>query len=105
VKGYIDALALYDQALWVVDYKSDVLPEGQRIAAAHQRVRDRYAIQAKLYALAAERLCHPPHHLAGLLFVFVRYGIAVPMPVDGDALARWTAWLAALAAGEEAPSA
>jgi exodeoxyribonuclease V beta subunit len=105
VKGYIDALALYDDALWVVDYKSDVLPEAQRVAAAQERVRDHYAIQAKLYALAAERLCQPtasrtPRRFAGLLFVFVRYGIAVPMQVDPDALERWTDWLAALASGE-----
>jgi len=111
VKGYIDALALYDEALWVVDYKSDVLPEAHRVAAAQERVRSHYAIQAKLYALAAQRLCHPtssvaslasrrPRHFAGLLFVFVRYGISVPMQVDPDALERWTDWLAALASGE-----
>jgi hypothetical protein len=52
-------------------------------------------VQARLYAIAAERM-RGRRQLAGLLFAFVRHGIAVPVRTAGDTLGAWTSWLAAL---------
>jgi exodeoxyribonuclease V beta subunit len=94
VKGFIDALIAYDDELWVLDYKSDLLA-GDLVAAARERVTTHYAVQARLYALAAERV-RGARRLAGLVFAFVRHGVAVPVAVDDAALAGWSGWLAAL---------
>jgi ATP-dependent exoDNAse (exonuclease V) beta subunit len=91
VKGFIDALVVWDDELWVLDYKSDVL-SGEPIAAAERRVNDHYAVQTRLYAIAAERLCGQ-RRFAGLLFSFIRHGITIPVRVDGITLANWTMWL------------
>jgi exodeoxyribonuclease V beta subunit len=104
VKGYIDALIAWpsahgDDELWVLDYKSDVLGgcDGpRRLASATARVREHYGIQARLYALAADRM-RGSRRLAGLLFAFVRYGIVVPVRIDDRQLASWTQWLGDLA--------
>ncbi|HEY5934838.1 MAG TPA: PD-(D/E)XK nuclease family protein, partial [Kofleriaceae bacterium] len=104
VKGYIDALIAWpsaggDDELWVLDYKSDVLGgcDGhRRLASAAARVREHYGIQARLYALAADRM-RGSRRLAGLLFSFVRYGIVVPIRIDDAQLASWTRWLGELA--------
>jgi exodeoxyribonuclease V beta subunit len=96
VKGYIDALVAWNDELWVVDYKSDLLANTQdRVAAAQDRVREHYTIQARLYALAADRI-RGTRRLAGLMFAFVRYGITVPVRITDDTLATWTAWLGGL---------
>ena len=92
VKGYIDALVAYDDELWVLDYKSDVLAGDDLAAAARYRVSEHYAIQARLYAIAAERL-RGRRAFAGLLFGFVRYGIVVPVRVGDATLGAWTDWL------------
>jgi len=99
VKGYIDALVAWDDELWVLDYKSDVLGEN-RLAAATARVREHYGIQARLYALAADRM-RGGRRLAGLLFAFVRYGIVVPVRIDDTMLATWSSWLGDLSARRE----
>ncbi len=91
VRGFIDALIAWDDELWVLDYKSDVL-SGEPIAAAQRRVQDHYEVQARLYAIAAERL-RGTRRFAGLLFSFIRHGVTVPMRVDGITLANWTMWL------------
>ncbi|MCW5807454.1 MAG: UvrD-helicase domain-containing protein, partial [Deltaproteobacteria bacterium] len=98
VKGYIDALVAWDDELWVVDYKSDVLSGtgGELAAAGARRVREHYAIQARLYALAAERL-RGRRRLAGLMFLFVRYHLAIPV-LASDRIDTWTSWLADLPA-------
>ncbi|HEY4244615.1 MAG TPA: UvrD-helicase domain-containing protein [Kofleriaceae bacterium] len=96
VRGYIDALAVWDDALWVVDYKSDLLA-GDAAAAAKARVDERYRVQARLYALAADRL-RGERPLAGILFAFVRHGVAVPVRIGESTLADWSAWLARVAA-------
>jgi exodeoxyribonuclease V beta subunit len=107
VRGFIDALVAYDDELWVLDYKSDVLAGDDRTgeagrappalaAAALHRVREHYAIQARLYAIAAERL-RGRRKLAGLLFAFVRYGLVVPVRVGDDTLAAWQDWLGRIA--------
>lgn len=94
VKGYIDALVAYDDDLWVLDYKSDVLA-GDPAHTAEHHARNHYAIQQRLYALAADRM-RGGRRLAGMLFAFVRYGIVVALPIDDDKLAEWSHWLANL---------
>jgi exodeoxyribonuclease V beta subunit len=97
VKGFIDALVAWpgDNELWVLDYKSDLLAGDDLEAAARERVREHYEVQARLYALAADRL-RGSRRLAGLLFAFVRHGVVVPVRVADETLAGWTRWLAAL---------
>jgi ATP-dependent exoDNAse (exonuclease V) beta subunit len=94
VKGYIDALVAYDDELWVLDYKSDVLP-GDPTQSAEDHARSHYSIQLRLYALAADRM-RGERRLAGMLFAFVRYGVVVALPVDDAKLAEWSSWLANL---------
>ncbi|MEO8703776.1 MAG: UvrD-helicase domain-containing protein, partial [Kofleriaceae bacterium] len=96
VKGFIDALVAYDDELWVLDYKSDVVAGPDHAAAALHRVREHYAIQARLYAIAADRL-RGRRTFAGLLFAFVRYGIVVPVRVAAPTLDAWTDWLGRIA--------
>jgi len=93
VRGYIDALVAYGDQLWVLDYKSDVLAGPDLAAAALHRVRQHYEIQARLYAIAADRL-RGRRTLAGMLFAFLRYGIVVPMRAGEPRLEAWTDWLA-----------
>jgi len=81
----------------VLDYKSDLLLGDNLAALAQDRVRERYAVQARLYAIAADRL-RGRRRLAGLLFAFVRHDIVVPLRVGDDALAGWTDWLARVGA-------
>ncbi len=96
VKGFMDALVAWnDDELWVLDYKSDLLAGEDLARAADQRVKEHYAVQARLYALAADRM-RGSRRLAGLLFQFVRHGIVVPVRVAGDTLDVWTTWLANL---------
>ena len=56
-------------------------PASDLAAAAQRRVREHYAVQARLYAIAADRL-RGARRLAGLLFAFVRHDIVVPVRVD-----------------------
>jgi hypothetical protein len=99
VKGFIDGLIAWDDELWVLDYKSDLLVGEDLAAVAQRRVRERYAVQARLYAIAADRL-RGRRRLAGLLFAFVRHDITVPIRIADDTLAGWTDWLARIAAHE-----
>ena len=96
VKGFIDGLVAWDEDLWVLDYKSDLLAGYDLAAMAQRRVRERYAVQARLYAIAADRL-RGPRRLAGLLFAFIRHGIVVPVRMSDETLATWSAWLAQIA--------
>ena len=96
VKGFIDALVAWDDdELWVLDYKSDLLTGEDLARAADLRVKEHYAVQARLYALAVDRM-RGKRRLAGLLFQFVRHGIVVPVRIADDTLAVWTTWLANL---------
>ncbi|NVB77014.1 MAG: hypothetical protein HOV81_01345, partial [Kofleriaceae bacterium] len=95
VKGFIDVLCAYGDDLWVLDYKSDLLLGPDFATAAKARAKEHYSIQARLYALAADKL-RGGRRFAGLLFAFVRYGVVVPMPVDDSHLAQWSTWLANL---------
>jgi len=80
----------------VLDYKSDLLAGDDLAAAAQRRVRERYAVQARLYAIAADRL-RGPRRLAGLLFAFIRHDLVVPVRIAEDTLATWSDWLARIA--------
>lgn len=100
VKGFIDVLVAWDDELWVLDYKSDLLTGDDLAAAAQRRVRERYAVQARLYAIAADRM-RGRRRLAGLLFSFVRHGITVPVRIADDTLAGWTAWLTQISEAAE----
>ncbi len=95
VKGYIDALVAYDDELWVLDYKSDLLRGTDLAVAAKHHVEEHYMVQARLYALAAERMSGR-RRFAGLLYTFVRYNITVPLRIEDTTLAEWSNWLATL---------
>jgi exodeoxyribonuclease V beta subunit len=105
VRGAIDAVASWDgTTLWIVDYKSDLLGDSAvapdetataRLAAAHAKVADKYALQAAVYTAALTRMLAPGQTVGGVLFCFVRYGIVVESVVSSAALAaaqqRWEA--------------
>ena len=98
VKGFIDALVAWDDELWVLDYKSDLLAGDDARAlgdAARARVQEHYIVQARLYSIAADRL-RGARRFAGLLFAFVRHGVVVPLRVADETIASWTQWLAQL---------
>jgi exodeoxyribonuclease V beta subunit len=101
VRGYLDALVAWNDELWVLDYKSDLLAGPDLARAAAERVDQRYRVQKQLYALAAARL-RGARPLAGLLFAFVRHGITVAVRTPEASLATWEHWLATLPA-QEAP--
>jgi ATP-dependent exoDNAse (exonuclease V) beta subunit len=100
VKGFIDGLVAWGDDLWVLDYKSDLLAGDDLAAAAQRRVRERYAVQARLYAIAADRL-RGRRRLAGLLFAFIRHDLVVPVRITEDTLAIWSDWLARIAETDE----
>jgi ATP-dependent exoDNAse (exonuclease V) beta subunit len=89
VKGFIDALVAYGDDLWVLDYKSDRLADP---AHAADHAAEHYGVQARLYALAADKL-RGHRTLRGVLFAFVRHGVVVPVEVD---LAKAASWLEGL---------
>jgi exodeoxyribonuclease V beta subunit len=95
VRGFIDLLVAYDDELWVLDYKSDLLRGADIAAAARHQVDEHYTVQARLYALAADRL-RGRRKLAGLLYTFVRYGVTVPVRIEATTLEEWSTWLANL---------
>jgi len=85
VKGFIDALVAFGDELWVLDYKSDRLASP---AKAREHAEAHYLVQAKLYALAADKL-RGRRTLRGVLFAFVRHGVTVPVEVDLASAASW----------------
>jgi exodeoxyribonuclease V beta subunit len=95
VKGFIDALVAYDDELWVLDYKSDRLDGADLAQTARAHVDEHYLVQARLYALAADRL-RGGRRVAGLLYSFIRYGIVVALRIEHHTLEDWASWLAAL---------
>jgi exodeoxyribonuclease V beta subunit len=95
VKGFIDLLVRSGDDLWVLDYKSDFLGDGGE-ASARQRVDDKYQLQARLYAVAAERMVPPGCRLAGLLFAFVRHQLVIGVATPPAELRRWHHWLSQL---------
>jgi exodeoxyribonuclease V beta subunit len=77
VKGYIDVTLEHDGRLYLIDWKSDLLPDYQPATlAAH--VADNYERQARLYAIAAARMLGAAtaddyrRRFGGMLFCFLR---------------------------------
>ena len=98
VKGFIDALVAYGDDLWVLDYKSDRLANP---AHALDHALEHYAVQARLYSLAAAKL-RGARTLRGVVFAFVRHGVTAQIRIDDDALASYARWLEGLRGPEEA---
>ena len=90
LRAYRDLVVAWDDELWVLDYKSDLLVGDDLATQAQRRVRERYAVQARLYAIAADRLRGPRRH-AGQQFPFVRHDNVVPVPIGETTLAAWIA--------------
>jgi hypothetical protein len=103
IRGFIDALVAWDDELWIVDYKTDVLA-GDASAVARERAADPdgYGLQARIYAIAAQRL-RGERRLAGVLFAFVRHGVVARVATPDDAIAAWTQALASARVAGEAP--
>jgi exodeoxyribonuclease V beta subunit len=55
VRGFIDLLFQHDGRAWLVDWKSDGLPD-YGAATVGERVESHYALQARLYALAVAKM-------------------------------------------------
>ena len=92
-QGVLDALVVWNDQLWVIDWKSDQLAQPTQ-KAARRIVDERYAVQAQLYALAAQRIATPERPLAGVLYWFLRDHIIVAIPATPAALVDWATWLA-----------
>ncbi len=93
-KGFIDLLVAWDERVWVVDYKSNVLGE-LGLAAAAAEVERSYRWQTRLYAIAAQRMlgARDEGELAarfgGLAFWFVRPQLIVAQRPTWAELERW----------------
>jgi exodeoxyribonuclease V beta subunit len=97
-KGFIDLLVAWDDRVWIVDYKSNVLDELGR-GAAEAEVERSYGWQTKLYAIAAQRMIGERDfgaRFGGLLFWFVRPQLIVPRRPTSAEVTRWHAELADL---------
>ena len=99
VKGFIDLLYQHEGRVFVLDWKSDVLDDyGAHPLASH--CAEHYDVQARLYTIAALRLCGIAERLAfenrfgGVIFYFLRgrqpgderAGIHAVMPAWADVL-------------------
>jgi exodeoxyribonuclease V beta subunit len=99
IKGFIDALVAWDDRLWVVDYKSDVLDDDPAVMDRH--VEEHYRLQYELYAVAVARMLgltgedDRRRRFGGLLYWFLRPGHVVRRDVRWADLERYTAALAA----------
>jgi len=85
LKGFIDVLFEYDGRLFILDWKSDVLPDySESTISAH--VVQNYLLQAEIYALALARALggRAP---AGTIFFFMRGSVAHFVPTGSDQLA------------------
>jgi ATP-dependent helicase/nuclease subunit A len=64
VQGAADLVAILDDELWLVDFKTDRLPEQMLVA----RVKE-YSLQLRIYALALSRIYKRPVTRACLYFL------------------------------------
>jgi hypothetical protein len=74
IKGFIDLVFEHSGRIYVVDWKSDVLPD-YRPAALARHVAAHYAIQHRLYAVALARMIGPDRlqeRFGGLIYWFLR---------------------------------
>ncbi|MFO0730110.1 MAG: 3'-5' exonuclease [Nitrospiraceae bacterium] len=70
MEGVIDLVYRLDGALWIADYKTDMIPADQ-VAERAQAYRE----QARIYSEAVSRSLREP--VAGFEFVFLRHGLSV----------------------------
>jgi exodeoxyribonuclease V beta subunit len=105
IKGYFDVLFEHEGRLWFADWKSDLLA-GYDGASLHRAVEERYALQARLYAIALRRLCGVTDEagfmkrVGGLAYAFVRGmspGKSDGVHVERPTFAQVVAWEEALA--------
>jgi len=68
--GYFDALVELDGKLWLVDWKTDLLPD-YSTESVYAHVCSHYALQALVYEEALLRM-RPAVPYGGFLYVFVR---------------------------------
>jgi len=80
VRGVLDAVVKRGRCVWIVDYKSDILPDYEP-ETLREHVRRHYALQADLYGYAArawlERAA-PSLELWGVAFLFTRAPLDAP---------------------------
>jgi exodeoxyribonuclease V beta subunit len=108
-RGYVDLLVGWDERLWVIDYKSDVIA-APTAADARPHVERHYRQQSRLYAVAAARLLGVAgedelrRRFGGVLYWFLRSNFVVDLPVRWADVATWTRELARdVAAAQELP--
>jgi exodeoxyribonuclease V beta subunit len=100
VRGFIDLLFEYDGRIYVLDWKSDALPDySAPTLAAH--VSEHYRVQADLYAVALARLLGAENYargrqLGGLIYWFLRGRAWWCEPYGPEAIARCEARLGEL---------
>ncbi len=86
VRGFMDVVLEFEGRLWVLDYKSDSLPEyGPRFIERH--VAEHHRLQAQVYAMAIQRW-RPGRELGGVAFIFLRapadQGVFITEPAPTD---------------------
>jgi exodeoxyribonuclease V beta subunit len=92
IKGFIDYLFEFEGRIYLVDWKSDVLPD-YACAATQAHVERNYAIQFQLYLLALVRMLRIhsaesyEQHFGGLLYCFLR-GMKSDLPGSGTYFVR-----------------
>ena len=84
VVGFIDLVFFHAGRYWVLDYKSNLLPDYSQTSLEEALLAKRYDVQAVLYLLALHRLLshrlpdyEPSKHLGGGAYLFLR-GIDTP---------------------------
>ncbi len=71
VKGFIDVVFEHDGLAYVLDWKSDLLPDYRR-AALGRHVDASYDTQAGLYALALTKMLGGEERFGGVVYCFLR---------------------------------
>jgi len=111
VRSIIDLLAESDGRVWLVDWKSDVLPSYEPAAvAAH--VEAHYRLQLRLYAVGLARMlgargpAELDARLGGIAYVFLRglpaEGAIATLRPTWDELTAWLAEIAQMGPGGDA---
>ena len=84
LNGFMDMVLQHEGRFWVLDYKSNLLPDYQAQTLTDAVLAKRYEVQYVLYTLALHRLLQSrlPHysyaqHMGGAVYLFLR-GIDLP---------------------------
>ena len=100
VRGFVDLVLELEDGVWVLDYKSDLLPDyGPERLDAH--VREAYGLQADLYSAAVQahlQAAGSPSRVQGVIYLFLRAPSEGQTPehgvwarrIDGEEEARVT---------------